>query len=262
MNTQLPEPDSEELKQLVTLAKARAIYRVLYDNRDRPLLISQIREAMGLSVGEQEQLGRRLRQLRTVFIVDCDNDNRYTLKGVRDVKLNTSSISASDRAWALRDKRCAQCGRTPEEDAVKLHVDHKIPQEWGGTNDRENLQALCSECNEGKKNLYATYDEFVDEIKAAANYNEVHRRIGELLKAFNGKPVPSDLIEVVAKAKQYQDDWQKRLRELRALGWIIEPEKHKEGGRFKSYYTLKHFEPWPEGNIRVEITRQEVLRRK
>jgi hypothetical protein len=41
--------------------------------------------------------------------------------------------------------------------------------------------------------------------------------------------VPSDLIGVVASAKQYQEDWQKRLRELRTLGWMIEYRRENDG---------------------------------
>lgn len=260
----LPSPESDELNGLVRGKSERGIYRVLYDNQDKPVSMADIRLAMGLEAGQQEHLNRRMRELYRIFEIERTRDGNETLYRLikkLDVQLNTEAINQKDRAWALRDKRCAQCGRTPSEDHVKLHVDHKIPQKWGGTNDRDNLQALCSDCNEGKKNLYATYDQFADQIRQAANYDEPHRRIGELLKAFNGKPVPSDLMEVVAKAKQYQDDWQKRLRELRELGWQYSFEKKKEGKRFRTYFILEHYEPWPEGSIRSAI-RQQELRKK
>lgn len=49
-----------------------------------------------------------------------------------------------------RDKfRCKICGRS-ETDGVKLHVDHKISLADGGTDEIENLQTLCEECNLGK----------------------------------------------------------------------------------------------------------------
>jgi hypothetical protein len=95
----------------------------------------------------------------------------------------------------------------------------------------------------------------------AVNYDEPHRRIGELLKAFKGAPVRGDLLERVASAKQYQEDWQKRLRELRTLGWVVTPKKRKEQGRVVTYYKLEHAEPWPDGMIASEIRRLERERR-
>jgi len=32
-----------------------------------------------------------------------------------------------------------------------LVVDHKIPREWGGETVSENLEAICEDCNAGKK---------------------------------------------------------------------------------------------------------------
>ena len=46
---------------------------------------------------------------------------------------------------------CQMCGRTPA-DGVVLHVDHIFPVSKGGTNDEDNLQTLCRDCNLGKFN--------------------------------------------------------------------------------------------------------------
>lgn len=259
-----PQPDSLELNELIRGSSERSIYNVLYENQDKALTMAEIRQIMGLESGQQEHLNRRMRELYRIFDVERTRrgtETLYRLSGKREQKLNTDNISMKVRALILKDQRCAQCGRTPMEDHVKLHVDHKIPQEWGGTNEIENLQPLCSDCNEGKRNFYATYDQFADKIKDAANYDEPHKRIGELLKAFNGEFVRPDLIEIVANSKQYQDDWQKRLRELRVLGWVIEVDKRKEAKRFVAYYAAKHFEPWPDGSVRAEITRREAQRK-
>ena len=189
------------------------------------------------------------------------SETLYRLVGIKDKpRVPTGRISAKVRAQVLRDQRCVQCGKTPSEDHVKLDVDHKIPQSWGGTDDIENLQALCTECNAGKKAFYSHYDKYAEEIKRAANYDEPHRRIGEALKVFGGRPIRSDVLEMIAKVKQYQEDWQKRLRELRELGWEIRAEKKKEGGRVVAYYRLIHHEPWPEGSIATEIRRREKLK--
>jgi len=48
--------------------------------------------------------------------------------------------------------RCVKCGRSPSVDhKVRLEVDHKHPVAKNGENDIENLQTLCWECNQGKK---------------------------------------------------------------------------------------------------------------
>jgi hypothetical protein len=91
------------------------------------------------------------------------------------------------------------CGKTPREDAVKLVIDHVMPLDWGGTNDPENLQPLCVECNSGKKAHYSGFDEYSDAIKSAISRDVVHERIGELLKALEGQPVPVELITIVAR---------------------------------------------------------------
>ena len=109
---------------------------------------------------------------------------------------------------------CGMCGRTVQKHKIALVVDHKIPRGWGGSSDPENLWAICEECNHGKKNLFASIDSAA--MRSAIAHSSVHVRIGELLKGFGvGKPVPSHMIDAVAG----QDEWRKRLRELRYLGW-------------------------------------------
>jgi hypothetical protein len=47
---------------------------------------------------------------------------------------------------------CKKCGRSPSLDHnVQLEVDHRNPVAKGGLNNIENLQTLCRECNQGKK---------------------------------------------------------------------------------------------------------------
>lgn len=50
--------------------------------------------------------------------------------------------------------RCALCGATKNE--RPLHVDHIKPRSLGGTNDKDNLQVLCSKCNQAKSNKATT----------------------------------------------------------------------------------------------------------
>lgn len=262
---ELPAPTSGELQDLISNGVTRVIYGVLFEHQGEPLSIHQVRELIGLEVGIQQHLDRRLRDLDPFFVIERGREGRettYALKNRRPKALKAEGgISKKLRAWVLRDQRCSQCGRTPTEDQVKLHVDHKVPQEWGGTHDPENLQALCSECNEGKKNYFASIADEAPEILAAFNHDEVHVRIGEALKAAHPKKLRGDLLERVASAKSYQEDWQKRLRELRTLGWKIKASRQHEQGRAVSYYQLEEAPPpWPEGSVRAAIRAIEKKR--
>ncbi len=51
------------------------------------------------------------------------------------------------------------------------------------------------------------------------------------------------MIDVVAD----QDEWRKRLRELRYLRWVIKASRKKldTSRRFQSAYTLEKFTEWP-----------------
>lgn len=86
-------------------------------------------------------------------------------------------------------------------------------------------------------------------------------RLGETLKAFNGQPVAAATLELVAD----QDDWKRRIRELRYLGWEITTFNRKlPGGRVSSYYRLDKSKPWPPdptGTIR-EYERKRAQRNK
>ena len=47
--------------------------------------------------------------------------------------------------------RCKACGRSPQHHNVTLEVDHIVPVSAGGSDDPSNLQALCFQCNRGKR---------------------------------------------------------------------------------------------------------------
>lgn len=267
----MPLPGSDELTSLVGDGNTREIYGFLYRRRANPPTMVEVRAFMADRVGEaHSQVDRRLRSLREcgfdIPAVRIGRDHRYQLRGWRPggARRSAPDISAKIRAQVLAPQRCAQCGRTPLDHGVVLVVDHKVPREWGGGDELENLQPLCEECNGGKKAWFATYDNHANEIRAAIGYTEVHRRIGELLKSLQGEWVFTELIGIVASAQAYQEDYQKRTRELRVLGWMIQTQKrHDEGARVRTYYRCTHWEPWPEGTpIVSEIRRRERIRNR
>src|SRR6266516_3618230 len=196
----LPRPDSPRIAKLRLSYQARAIYDLLFQNRDRPLTMREIRHQLP-AVGEQEQLDRRRRELNRYFEIAKVKDGVETRYVLVDEKPRATDrdvgISERDRAAVLRHGRCAMCGRTAIGDGVKLQVDHKIPKDWGGGDELENLQPLCEECNRGKKNLFGSYNKHASKIQQAISLPTVHERIGELLKAFYPEPVRSDVLELV-----------------------------------------------------------------
>lgn len=259
----LPKPGSDELENAVTNQVGRRIYAELF-NAPGGLDIKQLKERIPEFAG-QMHFDRRLRDLDKPFVLERERRGGrllYRLSGRREQALQFGRVSKTLRAEVLfRDgSRCQMCGASPAHDpSVQLQVDHRIPLHWGGTNSEENLWTLCSECNAGKRAFFSSAEEHSAQVKQAINSPEVHRRLGELLRAFGtSAEIPSYLLEIVASAQQFQDDWQRRLRELRELGWDYEATKRKENGRVVSYYRLTKDGGWPPNGTSI----REALKQK
>ena len=221
--------------------------RILEVIKQHPEGISEgeIREILNIPA-EQTNFGRRRRDLNYHYVIETRREGSkvlYVYKGPREQPRDTAQISPRLRAQALHAARgrCGMCGRTIEKHGIVLVVDHKVPREWGGLTEPDNLWAICEDCNQGKKNYFKSLD--AAWMRKVMGHKSVHVRLGETLKAFKGEPVPMDTLEFVAN----QDDWKKRIRDLRYLGWKIEISKKKlPGGRVSSYYRLIQSKPWPE----------------
>jgi 5-methylcytosine-specific restriction endonuclease McrA len=264
----LPKPGAPELSALGLSAPALAIYRLLYRHQNRPMTMLEIRDRLENELGTQEQLDRRRRELNRHFIIEKTaqgRETRYRLAGRKPAtESDDLGISERVRAEVLKFGRCEQCGRTPRDHGIVLQVDHKLPQSWGGTNDVGNLQALCEECNRGKKDYYRTLDRWGPAIREAGQHAEVHRRLATILELLHPNEIRSDVLEIVAHQQRYQEDWQKRLRELRELGWDFEPRREADhAGRVWVYYRLtKRGRKPPDGMFRSEIRRAEAAKRR
>ncbi|MBL45751.1 MAG: HNH endonuclease [Sphingomonadaceae bacterium] len=207
------------------------------------LTAAEIRAELG-DTGTQEQLMRRLRDLRKHFHVPYGPEGgktAYRYKGEKAEGSDAGSITGKQRARILNlaKGRCQMCGRSVDEDHIKLQVDHRIPQTWGGTDDDENLWAICVQCNHGKRDFFESFDP--DEMAELVAIESVHERIARFLKMHEGKAIDSNLIEDIANVRDRQEDWQKRLRELRypVVGLEIETGRYKtDQGFWRATYKL------------------------
>jgi HNH endonuclease len=255
----LPEPESEQLAALLGDGAARLVYGLLYRRRSNPPTADEISFFLDTAASASVSAERVLRNLSTHFDLARTvhpGAGRWQLRGwaPHQPTAGMPVLSLRRRAQALAPGLCAQCGRTPLKDGVRLEVDLMVPPEWGGTTDPENLRPLCEDCLTGKRQYLDTYASYSEQIKHAASFDEPQRRIGELLLALKDEWVPSELIGIVASAKEFQADYERRTRELRDLGWEYKVRKASgEGARIRVYYKLVRSAPWPD-NIHAVIT--------
>jgi 5-methylcytosine-specific restriction endonuclease McrA len=219
--------------------------------------IRQELEKEGLRAEEQTHLDRRKRDLKKWFVIEKQQVVQellgrrqktvlYKYVGKRKHVTDEGDISLKTRAEVIHAAhgRCHECGRTIEKHGIALVVDHRVPREWGGGNERENLEAICEDCNAGKKAYFSSFAP--EKMKNIMIHKSVHVRLGEALKTSGvGERTPSSFLDFVAG----QDDWHKRLRELRypVIGWEIETRAYKnKSGKKKVDYVLKRYRVWPD----------------
>lgn len=229
-------------------------HKILQLLRDNPggLTVYEIREMLP-EIGVQQHLDKRVRELRYFYALPIHSRHGkdvYVLGEARSdaVLVSSGRISGKTRATVLHSAhgRCQMCGSTVADDRIKLQVDHKVPRNWGGTDDIGNLWALCQLCNGGKRDFFATFDDA--EMNVVLRKESVYERIAETLRLHLGKPTPSWLLEFVANAGDWQEDWQKRLRELRypPIGFrIVASRTRGENGRWVAAYRLDEWKELP-----------------
>lgn len=100
--------------------------------------------------------------------------------------------------------RCRECGASKDE--TSLEIDHILPVAKGGTNDIDNLQTLCRECNRMKHT-----DEWVggeDNIKIATNeLNNLKRQLIDAESKLKQVTNDEDIIEYKFKIKKLTEDY-------------------------------------------------------
>ena len=97
---------------------------------------------------------RRVRELQGEegFTAIRKEGTQYQLQSLEVGPKREPRTKLGRREWnRLREKHgynCASCG--DQEPDVNLSPDHKIPRSRGGSNEEDNLQPLCEQCNNAK----------------------------------------------------------------------------------------------------------------
>ena len=143
----------------------RKTLEFLLANMGRVLEWQEIREA----AGNVEQWSRRLRELRDEdgYQILSHNDRadlhpgQYVMETDVQRPAFARNISAGTRAYVLERNgyTCQMCGLAAGDPdpfggprKVRLTIGHIIDKSKGGTDDPNNLRAVCVTCNQGLKN--------------------------------------------------------------------------------------------------------------
>lgn len=180
---------------------------------------------------------RSLRSLRDDgWIIECDHSRRtylFPFSEPKGEKKDSRYISQDLRAKVMiRDQStCQMCGKTVKEDHIKIHIDHIIPHSWGGETILENLQCLCKDCNEGKKNWEASENpDLMTEISKATNTGD---RLRLFFEYYPNREISVNRLSVIAKTRE----WTRELRRIRSYhNMAIQFLPKKKGVRDEDCY--------------------------
>ncbi|PTS84593.1 HNH endonuclease [Sphingomonas sp. HMWF008] len=126
----------------------------------------ELREAInaGRPAGSPPYLDvfRRVRELQGEegFTAIVKSGVRYQLQSTETSAKREPRAKPKGTLWAQikadADYRCAKCKR--QEPEVKLEPDHRVPRSRNGTNDDDNWQPLCKQCNNLKSSACSGCD--------------------------------------------------------------------------------------------------------
>ena len=112
-----------------------------------------------LELSQQKYFDRRLRECRDRLGCDLETapvDGRHAWRlasATLTEAVDRSYLSASQKRKLFQDHNntCALCGTQIQAGVRGLQADHKVPLSRGGSNDLENWQPVCHDCNVGKR---------------------------------------------------------------------------------------------------------------
>lgn len=136
---------------------------------------------------------RRVRELRQLegLQIETDKDNsslkpgQYRLVSAKPLPVFDSAISKETRAFVL-DRNgftCQMCGAGAGEPhpadpsrKTRLHIGHIVDKSHGGSDEPNNLRAVCSVCNEGAQNVTLprpSWSQLLAQIRRAAGKEQL-----------------------------------------------------------------------------------------
>jgi len=147
------------------MAAIDRIRKYFLDNIGKILTTEEIGNVAGIS-----DYPRRIRELRDEegYQILSHHDradlkpHQYILETIKTKPVVSRGISPQLRNEILERNgyTCQRCGSGAGEvdpcnpsRKIRLHIDHIKPISQGGTDTKDNLRALCSNCNQGKSNI-------------------------------------------------------------------------------------------------------------
>jgi 5-methylcytosine-specific restriction endonuclease McrA len=210
----------------------------LYAHIKKYGLIEYPRETLK-ALNDSDQWQRAMRNLRQNEVINYEwiaNSSCYLVTEINKYTKETKRKNLTERVKARIRHRdgylCQACGKGPK-DNVKLHIDHKTPIDWGGTNEDENLWTLCEKCNLGKKAYFK--DDFDAEVMwiVSQQRNSYQKLRSFILNSPNKKLSPTILLGVYGKR-----DMERALRKIRADEKLNIPWTRKDLPDFPSGYYI------------------------
>lgn len=189
------------------------------------------------AIGKVSEWARVLRQLSQDGIIEYSyerENNSYIITGINAYTQKTSRAGLSSKAkYRIRNRdghRCQACGKGID-DGIKLHIDHKIPLDWGGSNNDDNLWVLCEICNQGKKAFFK--DDFDPEVmKLVYKETSGYQRLKVLFEKSANRKFPPSIIQGIAGIR----DWTRTIRNIRTNHRINIEWVSQEPGFPNGYY--------------------------
>lgn len=169
------------------------------------------------NVGEISDWARVIRQLKQDGIITYTYNNAtssydVTYIGEYSKQTKRSGLTSKD-LYRIRHRdghRCQSCGKGVD-DGLTMHVDHKVPVEWGGSNDDDNLWTLCSSCNLAKKSFFK--DDFDTEVmKLVYAERSGYQKLKVLFENSPGVKFSPSILQGIAGIR----DWTRTIRNIRA----------------------------------------------